>query len=83
MKIPVVVSQDVGCNDEFISNWENGVLLNPFSENGWSEALIKLLKNCELRKKIGEAGYQNCLNNFNIKDIAQKFEDLYAELTNK
>ena len=80
MKVPVIVSRDVGCNNEFIENWCNGVLLDPFTSNGWAEAVIKLLKDRELRQSIGQKGYELCKERFNVKDIAKKFEEIYAEL---
>ncbi|MFC1704257.1 glycosyltransferase [Candidatus Omnitrophota bacterium] len=83
MKIPVIASQGVGCNDEFIKSWENGILLNPFSDQGWTESILKLLQDDSLLRKIGQAGYQTCVENFNINDIARKIESLYVELAKK
>jgi N,N'-diacetylbacillosaminyl-diphospho-undecaprenol alpha-1,3-N-acetylgalactosaminyltransferase len=80
MKVPVITSQGVGCNDEFITNWQNGVLLNPFCDTGWAEAIIRLLRESGLRKQIGQRGYETCLGRFNIKKVAKEFEDLYCEL---
>jgi len=82
-KIPVVVSRDVGCNNEFITDWENGILLNPFSDEGWAEALVKLLKEPGLRQKIGEKGYETCAGKFNINNVARKIETLYTELSKR
>jgi glycosyltransferase involved in cell wall biosynthesis len=80
MKVPVVISKGVGCNDEFITDWENGILLDPFSDEGWAEAIIKLIQNPELRFKIGQKGYEICLNNFDIKKVAKNIEDIYVKL---
>ena len=80
MKVPVITSQDVGSNDEFITSWQNGVLLNPFCDAGWAEAIIRLLREPDLRKQIGQRGYETCLSRFNIRKVAKKFEDLYSEL---
>jgi glycosyltransferase involved in cell wall biosynthesis len=78
--VPVVISKDVGCNSEFIQDWENGVLLDPFSDYGWADALVALLQNESLRRKIGDAGYRTCQEKFDIKDAAKRFEELYREL---
>ena len=80
MKVPVIVSRDVGCNSEFIEDWQNGVLLNPFNDAGWAEASINLLNNEFLRKTIGEKGHQTCRERFDIRDAAIKLEELYVEL---
>jgi glycosyltransferase involved in cell wall biosynthesis len=82
-KVPLVISKDVGCNNEFINNWENGILLDPFVDEQWTKAIINLLQDSQLRKKIGEQGYQYCTENFNIKNVAKKIENIYRELTNK
>ena len=79
-KVPIIISQDVGCNSEFIDDGKNGVLLDPFKDEGWADALIKLLKDYKLRQEIGYQGYQTCLQKFNIIHTAKKFESLYREL---
>ncbi len=81
LSVPVVVSKDVGCNSEFIRDWENGVTLDPFKDEGWAEALVRLLKDPALRQKVGANGYSTCLEKFNIKDAAKRFEVLYEQLT--
>jgi glycosyltransferase involved in cell wall biosynthesis len=80
MKVPVVTSQNVGCNDEFIKSWQNGVLLDPFGDAGWVEAVVRLLKEPDLRRQIGQNGYETCLSRFDIKKVVREFEDLYSEL---
>ena len=37
-------------------------LLDPFKDEGWAEAIVKLLKDEQLRRQIGEKGYQTCLD---------------------
>jgi glycosyltransferase involved in cell wall biosynthesis len=81
MKVPVVVSQDVGCNSEFIESWTNGVLLDPFKEAGWADAIVRLLQDEGLRRRIGESGYATCRQKFDIRDAAARFESLYREVT--
>ena len=80
MKVPVVISQDVGCNSEFIKSWENGVLLDPFSEEGWGDAIIKILKDPALRRSLGEAGYETCREKFDIQKTVKNIETIYADL---
>jgi glycosyltransferase involved in cell wall biosynthesis len=80
MRVPVVISQNVGCNNEFIDSWRNGILLDPFRDEGWAGALIKLLENPLLRQDIGDSGHYTCRQKFNIRDTARRFEELYAEL---
>ena len=83
MKVPVVVSDEVGCNNEFIQTWDNGILLDPFSSEGWAEALITLLKNTTLSHRIGLNGFLTCRSHFDIRDTAKQFKDVYAELASE
>ncbi|MFC1708728.1 glycosyltransferase family 4 protein [Candidatus Omnitrophota bacterium] len=79
MKIPVVIS-NVGCNGEFFQNWDNGVILDPLTNDGWAEALLKLLNDVKLRQSIGQKGYELCEQRFEIKNIAKKIERIYVGL---
>jgi len=83
MKVPVVISKNVGCNDEFIDDWNNGVLLDPFTDNGWAKAIVKLIRDKELRQLMGEKGYRLCKEQFEIKNIAKKIENIYTGLINE
>lgn len=83
MKVPVVVSTGVGCNDEFIDNWQNGILLDPFRNEGWAEAIIRLLKDECLRQRLRENGYQTCRERFDITKTVKRIEDIYVELAKK
>lgn len=80
MKLPVVVSEAVGCNDEFIESGKNGFLCDPFKDDPWIEALVQLLNNPDLRKTVGLKGYETCRRLFNIQDTAARFEKVYAGL---
>lgn len=77
MKLPVVVSQGVGCNDEFIQSGQNGFLCDPFQEEPWIDALTQLVNNADLRRSIGAKGFQTCQTLFNIRDTAARFEKVY------
>jgi glycosyltransferase involved in cell wall biosynthesis len=83
MKVPVVVSSGVGCNDEFITNGTNGILLDPFGEKGWAEAVAQLLKDPVRRETMGKNGYETCRSKFNILNVAKAKESVYAELVSQ
>ncbi len=80
MGVPVVTSRDVGCNSEFIDDWRNGVLLDPFHDGGWADALTRLGQDVDLRRRIAENGQKTCREKFDIQDAAKRFEDLYKDL---
>ncbi len=77
MKVPVVVSQDVGCNSEFIADGQNGMLRDPFVETGWTEAINQLLQDKILRQSVGQAGHQTCVEKFDIIKTVKDLEALY------
>ncbi len=81
-KVPVVVSQGVGCNDEFIQSGKNGFLIDPFSKEGWAQTIQSLQQDPLLRQQIGQQGYLTCLSKFNINDHVKSFENFYVELKN-
>lgn len=80
LSVPVVVSEEVGCNSEFIDSGTNGLLLDPFKDSGWAPALVKLLKDPSLRQEIGARGFQTCCERFDIRNVAKTFESLYKEV---
>jgi glycosyltransferase involved in cell wall biosynthesis len=80
MKLPVVVSSGVGCNDQFIEHGINGFLCDPFQEQCWIDALAQLANDASLRQAIGTGGYEMCRRLFDIEDTAMRFQEMYAEL---
>ena len=80
MKLPVVVSQGVGCHDEFIQNGVNGLLCDPFAEEPWIRGLAQLAGDPALRKTMGLRGHETCRRLFNIEDTAARVEKIYAGL---
>ena len=81
MKVPVVVSQGVGCNDQFIENGKNGFLCDPFQEQPWIDALSLLANSADLRQLIGINGHETCRRLFDIKMTSAQLEKIYVELT--
>ena len=80
MKVPVVVSKGVGCNDEFIQSADNGFLCDPFEEQPWIDALVLLSNSASLRATMGTKGNDTCKRLFDIRDTAFRLETVYADL---
>ena len=74
LKIPSVLS-NVGANKEIISHNNNGYLCD--SEEEWYRTLCELIKNIELRKLIGENGYQTIKKNYSVTANKSKYLDLF------
>jgi glycosyltransferase involved in cell wall biosynthesis len=77
MKVPVVISRDVGCNSEFIDDGKNGMLCDPFVDSGWADAMGRLLADQEYRQSVGQAGYQTCVEKFDINKTVKNIEGIY------
>lgn len=80
MRLPVVISRGVGCNDEFIQHGENGFLCDPFEEEPWIDALVRLVNSGPLRTRIGLNGLETCRRRFDIRGTAARLEHVYSEL---
>ena len=78
--LPVVISTNVGCNDEYIKTGWNGYLCDPFNHRPWIETLSRLANDVELRKLVGENGRKTCYGEFDIRTTAAAFEEIYMEL---
>lgn len=78
--VPVVVSANVGCNDEFIIDGMNGFLCDPFLKDRWVNVIINLLQDPKLRNEVGAAGFKTCKERFDMKLASNKFKDLYRDL---
>ena len=80
MQLPVVISSQVGCNDETIESGWNGYLCDPYEDHQWVTTLAALANSAESRDRIGRNGRVTCRNQFDIRSTAAQFEKLYLEL---
>ena len=80
MRVPVLVSEGVGCNDYFIESGVNGFLLNPRVAEEWASAIKLLLEDAQLCKRIGAAGRKVVEKECDILKIAGNFTNIYAGL---
>jgi len=79
-KVPVLCS-NVGGIPEFVKENENGWLFNP---NDIDELASKLesiiLKTPEERKRIGEKGYTDVIDQFTVEKYIKNLENIYSEI---
>jgi len=70
-----------------VQNNKNGILVEPENSLELSNAIIKLLNDSELRKKLGQSGYNfvneecNCVSM--AKNSLKLYEDILEEMQNK
>ena len=74
--IPVVAT-DVGGVTEAL-NEECGIICKPKDHEGIGQSVIKLLKDTELRKKMGEAARERVIAHFTIEKFIRNYEVAYA-----
>jgi glycosyltransferase involved in cell wall biosynthesis len=84
LEIPVIASSFSDGNSPYDKDIESGV--NGFlvaQGEDWMPIINKLVNDKVLRETIGKKAKEYVLTNFNIKDHAHKWKELYATITNR
>lgn len=81
-KLPVVAS-NTGDIPYMVEDGRTGFVINEKSPYSISEKLELLIKNADLRCKLGNAGYEKLLSEFTAAGMADKTEKLYYDLLNQ
>jgi glycosyltransferase involved in cell wall biosynthesis len=79
---PVIVTDVDGCM-EVIKSGENGFLVKSNDPDEMTEALLTLLRNSDLRQKMGMAGRKLVQERFTVERMVKKTEELYTNLLTK
>jgi len=77
-----IVSTNVGGISEIIAENQNGFLLNVKDDKQIAEAIIKLVRNRELREKFAEKSRNIALADWSPKSVALKTYQFYEEILN-
>ena len=77
--LPVVASP-VAVNNEIVERGINGFL--PSTPEEWEQALLKLLADPDLRRRMGASGRQKVEREYSLSVAAQKFVGLLMEAVN-
>ena len=80
MKLPVI-STDITGIPEIVENGVSGILVPPHDEVKLSEALMELMENANLRKRLGINARKRVTNRFDINKNVGQFIELF-ERTN-
>jgi glycosyltransferase involved in cell wall biosynthesis len=80
MEVPVVAS-NVGGVSEAVLDGKTGILVEPRNVQQLAAAVIKLIKDPELRKSMGKEGRRFVLENYNLEENVCLFERLYQNLS--
>lgn len=80
--LPVVATDARGPKD-MIHNGVDGFVVPKRDVKAIADAIVKLLKDDNLRKKMGENARKNAEKNHSAINTVKKLEDIYFKLTNK
>ena len=73
-----VVAAPVGVNMDIVREGENGYLVE--TPEGWRDALIKLVRDPELRKRMGDDGRERAVRDYSLAFQAPRLVDLFRSL---
>lgn len=75
-----VVATNVGSMSELVIDGETGFLIPLSDSDTLANAILRLLKDWSLAKKMGEAGREKIKEKFTIQKMIAKYESLFADL---
>ena len=77
--LPVIASR-VGGNAELVQDGVTGILVPPEDSAALSAALLKLLSEPSLARRLAQAGHEFTVRNFSFERLVQEVDALYTEL---
>ncbi|MBI2084157.1 MAG: glycosyltransferase family 4 protein [Candidatus Aenigmarchaeota archaeon] len=78
-----VIATNIGGNVEGVIDGKTGILVKPNNPDDLADAMIKLLKDGELRGKMRKFSLEYVKKNFDIKDSILLVEKVYDEMVKK
>lgn len=76
---PVIGVKGQGVED-FVSNGENGLLVEPFDVEGLAGAMAAVLKDDAFAGRLGGSARETVLKNYTWQDSARRVRDIYCSL---
>ena len=77
-KKPVIIS-DLPILQE-LANDQNAIIIEKDNVQKLTDAILDLYQNPEKRQALGQSGRKFCEENFDIKKVAAKYEEIYNKL---
>lgn len=75
-----VIATDTGGTTELVVEGETGLIVQPGDVDELANAIAKLCRDSELRRKMGEAGYYRIIQHFTTERMVKQFEKLFISL---
>ncbi len=73
-----VVATSVGGNPEIVEHGKTGFLVPPAAPEALAEAILKLLKNPDMRRLMGENGRRVIRERFSLDLMVRRYEDIIS-----
>ena len=77
MKLPVITTSISGL-PEIVDHGINGIVVAPNDEKVLSEAIIKLINDTELKRKLDENARKKVIKRFDINKNITKYHQLFT-----
>ena len=79
-EVPVVATTTGGI-PEVVSNGVNGILVPPRNPQALAKAVVTILQNNELAKKLGQAGRETVEKRFTVDRMVEGTLEVYRKVT--
>lgn len=80
--VPVITFDCENGPRNILTNNQDGILVKPFDIDEYADSLLRLIQDDELRSQMGKCAHESS-KRYLIEDIAQKWKDLFDEITAK
>ncbi|MFQ6082884.1 MAG: glycosyltransferase family 4 protein [Candidatus Aminicenantia bacterium] len=81
-QLPVVATRTGGI-PEAVKDGKTGLLVPPRDSNSLAQAILRLFRDRDLAKKMGEKGYQAVKEKFSVESMVDKTINFYQKLAQK
>jgi len=78
-RLPVVAT-NVGGNPEVVVDGETGILVSPKEPEKMAEAIVRILSDKDMAKRMGEAGRKRVEEKFSLEKMVKEYEELYESI---
>jgi len=75
-----VITTDVGESMNWLENGKNAVIVHEGDVSALSDAIVTVLSDSDLRKRLGECGRALCCNSFDYKVVAPAFAEFVKSI---
>ena len=74
-----IVATNVGGNAELVKDGYNGFIVEPKDIIGMRDAMLKIIEDKDLAKRMGEVNRKTAFSKYGIENTIKKYESLYVQ----